>query len=863
MEKLQTASTTHSESAPLRGVTLPPLQTTFAQKPFQKLQRPRPPQATTVEKNTQSSQPLEKSALGRRASKGGLLGLFGRNKSYKASKSQATTEALGEGGEEKQGIKGLFGASQSRVGAVKAAPAVEEQCFARDINIVPSGQAKFPTSDRQGQAPGKSNHTSRSKSFKKESTTWDPPPLFQAYPQAIKHSSLSTPPISADAILRYHGSGKGLVADSSQSMPTENADVTDCDHPESGKRGRAVKKRQRSHETVLNGQWVQKKIYVLVTSGYILQYAGEGSFDRLPEKILALRKDSAAFASDAIPGKPWVLRVCQETSGEDDACVSQGAKPVFRRFAFRNEARRCVSNFLLVIDNPEEMGEWLVAVRKEIEALGGKKYRPDVTVRRTSSERRRLLRERPSRRFLIKRDPNQFADRPWDQAASPSDTVPPEPPSEEPGRRVSVAARKSIDSPSVCNTTVSTEQCNLDRLRETPRMSYASNAKTMSTSPASSPGHSPVHARPRSEEKVSKEARPEYFMAPKSQRLCTHLVSSPPMTQRKSSENSTSRPASNSSRAGSSELSSPPHFSVPSYSKRYSVANNRVSRLGTPPSGRSSTIRETDIASAEAFEDHSNPHRTSVLGELQPISSRTSPKGSKSLGNLSAHFNPPPPIISFVPESSAGELISSKVDAAVPRRFSSLAYSRGISPIRDTSSDHLSPSPHPPPTSALPAIPGASSSLLPPGPHRHSIQALAGKQERNLRRPTSMQVRTRQTVRIDEDIFEIVSKRPCQAEDSIISSDLSVTANSKPSECHISEATASPPPTRSAPPPPSPPPLETTDNLSPINQVPREKSSQLPRLPSIRVSQKGFRGSLEGPWSSGYKNERGQGVKAN
>ena len=786
MDKLQTESTARPESAPLRGVALPPLQTTFAQKPFQKLQRPRPPQATLVHKNNQSSQPLDKSALGRKASRGGLLALFGRNRSYKVWRSQAATEMLEDGEEEeKQGAKGLSGASQLPVRSGEAAPAVEVQCLARDINTVPDGQAIPPTSDRQGQAPGKGSPTTRSKSFKKESTTWDPPPLFQAYPQAIKHSSLSTPPISADAILRYHGSGKAPAMGSSQAMPTDGTDATDCDHLESGKRGRVVKKRQRSHETVLSGQWVQK-IYVLVTSGYILQYAGEGSFDRLPEKILALCKDSAAFASDAIPGKPWVLRVCQETSGEDGVYVSQGPRPVFRRFAFRNEIRRSVSNFLLVIDNPEEMGEWLVAVRKEIEALGGKKYRPDVAIRRTSSERRRLLRERPSRRFFVKRDPNQFADRSWDQAASPPDTAGPEPASEEPGRRVSVASRKSIDSPSVCNTTVSTEQCNLDRLRETPRMSYASNAKTMSTSPATSPSHSPVHDTPRSEGKMSRGARPEYSIAPKSQRRSTHLVSSPSIAQRKSSENSTSRPASNSSKAGSSEVSSPPHFSVPSYSKRYSVANNRVSRLATPPSGQDSTIQETDVASAEALKIHTNPNRTSVLGELPPVPSRTSPKGSKSLGNLSAQFKLPPPTISFAPESSAGELISSKADAAVPRRFSSLEYSRGISPIRDASSDHISPSPHPPPTAALPAIPGASSSLLPSGPHRHSIQAVAGKNERNLRRPASMQVRNRHTVRIDQDIFEIVSKRPCPAEKSTVSSASSVTASSNPVQCESS-----------------------------------------------------------------------------
>lgn len=49
-------------------------------------------------------------------------------------------------------------------------------------------------------------------------------------------------------------------------------------------------------------EWT-RKIFILVTSGYLLQYASAGSFDRVPEKMMKLGKDSVAFASDAIPGK--------------------------------------------------------------------------------------------------------------------------------------------------------------------------------------------------------------------------------------------------------------------------------------------------------------------------------------------------------------------------------------------------------------------------------------------------------------------------------------------------------------------------------------------------------------------------------
>lgn len=507
------------------------------------------------------------------------------------------------------------------------------------------------------------------------------------------------------------------------------------------------------------------------------------------------------------------------------------------------------------------MGEWLRVVRKEIQALGGKKYRPDVAIRRTSSEAGRALREKPSRRIFIKRDPNQFADRSNEQVESPSDKVPHELASTTPERRPSATTRKSTDSPSFCNTIISTEQRNLGRSRATPRMSYASNARTMLTSTNATPSKSPIHATFELGGNTSIEPATEYLVTPKSQRLSRHLLSSPPMVQRKSLETSTSQPASNSSRAGSSELSSPPHFSVPSYSKRYSVANQYPSRIAPPPSVRSGTIQDTGFPPDEAVGGNQDSHRTSILGELKPTP-RTSPKGSKSLGNLSAHFSPPPPTTSFPPETSPGENMFSKAEVAVPRRFSSLEYSRGISPVPDASREHLSPSPHPPPTTALPALPGASSSLLPPGCHRHSIQSSApsGKQGRNLHRPTSVQVRTHHTLSIDEDTLEILSKQPYRTEASRTTSAPPAIPDHTSSNCRSPEVTIPPPPARSAPPPPQQHHSETGESLPQIDQASHQGSSQLLRLPSIRVSQKG---SLEGPWSAGYSNDGPHGVRAN
>ena len=849
MERAQTASETTDGYTPHRGVQLPPIQTTF-QKPPQRLQRPRPVQQVIIAKDCQSMPPVEHVALVRRPSKSGIFGLFGRNKSYRTTKPQATSETIGEGEEKEKAIGNTVG-GQTIPKSKEAGSTVEGSFLSQDINVIPGVQRESSSPVKQRPVRG----TSRSKSLRKESTTWDPPPLFQAYPQAIKHSLLSAPTASADAILRHY--------DTNKSAPP-NDDAQGCSQQDSEKKGRATNKRHRSNDATVSRPWEQK-IYVLVTSGYILQYAGDGSFDRLPEKTLPLGKDSAAFASDVIPGKPWVLRVCHEFLDNEGAHTSQGPNFVFKKFAFRNETRRPASNFLLVIDSPEEMNEWLVAVRKEIEALGGKQYCPDFPCRRTSSEVRRTLNENPSRRFLIKRDPNRFGDPPWGPVpaiTSHSGAVPPEPGLNDPDRRPSDATRKSVDSPSVCNTTVSTEQGNLDRLRETPRISYASNAKTWSTSPASSPSQSPKHATSELSENVNIEPSND-CITPKAQRASTLVSSWPLMTQRKSSDTSNPRPASNYIQSGLPEATSPPHFSVPCYSKRYSVANNHISRMASPMTARSSTIQESDLMPSDPEKEDQRNHRTSVLGVLQPTP-RTSPKGSKSLGNLSAYFGPPPPTIPFASDTILDELVYPNSDAAVPRRFSSLAYSRGISPIRETSNNPPSPSPHPPPTTALPVIPGTSSILLTPGSHRHSALPFVSpaKQANSSRRPVSIQVRTRPTAKMNEDTVDIVSNRAYQADISTTSSASPMMPELISADCNPSSAMIPAPPTRSAPSPPQGPEIQTVKSLSHVQGAPREGLTHLPRLPPIRVSQKDFQGSLEGPWSAEYDSERTHGVRA-
>lgn len=227
-----------------------------------------------------------------------------------------------------------------------------------------------------------------------------PPPLFQAYPQAIKHDCLDSPVLSADSILRLHAAAKQKDDSAAPWQSYEPGDFT------TKKKKDDKKKHIRSlSETIGKADWT-RKIYVLATSGYILQYAGDGKHDRIPEKILQLGPKSVAFASDAIPGKHWVLQVSQNP-GEYEAGSAEPNKPLFSRLGFhRSHPRRLSRGFLLVFNSPEALSSWLLAVRAEIEARGGKKYVSEQAFNDGEDEQ---LRAKPSARQIVRRDPNRFS----------------------------------------------------------------------------------------------------------------------------------------------------------------------------------------------------------------------------------------------------------------------------------------------------------------------------------------------------------------------------------------------------------------------------------------------------------------------
>lgn len=328
---------------------------------------------------------------------------------------------------------------------------------------------------------------------------WEPPPLFQAYPQAIKYATLQAPTSSVEDIAKasehkrqtsvlQEGFGDGGLTSSSSIYQQGSS---------SGSVSIMTEAEGSSPE-------VTTKIYVLVTSGFLLQYAGTGPSERLPEKVLQLGPDSAAFASDMIPGKYWVLQICQATNEDGSMQTAGTSKTLFSKFGLQSAAsKRAAFSFLLVLDSADEMSSWLHTVRKEIDTLAGRTTRLDEYGRPKAAATTTRKVEPPSHRYQLQRDPSRF-----DSERSPLSSPIDSPTTGEPGwerqprlyptrsdagsttssRRLSV--RQSTEAASIATTAVSNDQAQLNQLRESSRLSIVSrnSEKTVATSRGSSPG---------------------------------------------------------------------------------------------------------------------------------------------------------------------------------------------------------------------------------------------------------------------------------------------------------------------------------------------------------------------------------------
>lgn len=539
-------------------------------------------------------------------------------------------------------------------------------------------------------------------------TSWDPPPLFKAYPQAVKHVSLLAPKLPSDTILRLNGRTSSSSTEESQEGEDEGNDSN------KKQRKRDRKESRRVSVSINKSEW-SHKIFILVTSGYLLQYTGDGHFDRLPEKMMRLNKDSVAFASDAIPGKHWVVQISQAL--EDEGIVApEKPKGFFSRLGLQGaSARRATKSFLLVLDNPEDMNSWLVVLRREIEALGGKKYAPEVPLNGKPGQQ---LQNRPSLKYLTKRDSLRTLNPKTEPEKGTSSTIMParqenkqenkqqdqkkvgDVPSATSVKRQSMPNRESMDSNSLSTLATTTD---LDKLRESSRFSYVSvGTRTIPSSRGSSPGDSPC----RSNFAISKRPNLDPCAAFRGTApVCPALPSSNAGRQSQQSRSPAplERNTQDTGRTGSPQLpSSPPtsrnssspapNFSVPSFSKRFSMPSSPKlappsqdqiprSQLASPVPGQINS-RGT-VVSWTSCSDNTQDNATEKVG-FQPLSRDGDALSGTSSGGARTNRTP-----SVRPNSSATGRTRS--DRTASHEQSTKSYRSSHPPLSSIALPELSP----------------------------------------------------------------------------------------------------------------------------------------------------------------------------
>ncbi|KAF2629085.1 hypothetical protein BU25DRAFT_420497 [Macroventuria anomochaeta] len=333
-----------------------------------------------------------------------------------------------------------------------------------------------------------------------ETGSWEPPPLFQAFPQSVKHATVQACVFPPEVLMRTQSQRRQAELIRERIDSARDLSVIEENSTE-------TKKLEKSHKRLISNSVLNppapelvNKIYILVTSGYIMQYAGDGPFDRLPEKVLKLGKDSAAFACDLIPGKHWVLQI--SSHAHDDGTVEMGPKSsLLSRLRTQNAiGRKAVTSVLLVLESAEEMDAWMTTVRKEIENNGGQRVKDESTRASSSidgSSGKQSI--ETSHRYLVQRDPNVITKiaPPVDSPHQSYHAVPLKPitsdwEGDRPERTPSIASstrdqssrqsikRQSAEVSSVSSTPISQDQMQLDQLRGRSRFSYMSTATSAS-----------------------------------------------------------------------------------------------------------------------------------------------------------------------------------------------------------------------------------------------------------------------------------------------------------------------------------------------------------------------------------------------
>ncbi|KAL7938120.1 hypothetical protein V8C35DRAFT_141508 [Trichoderma chlorosporum] len=337
--------------------------------------------------------------------------------------------------------------------------------------------------------------------------TWTLPTLFRAYQQAHKQQTLAAVSLPIEALMKL--SEKTSVIDLMPPLSQTDMTLSGGSGAASASTGDKFRRRNRGDSlSTTNLPWTTK-IYILVTAGYLLQYTGDGAIDRLPEKVLRLGKTSAAFATDMIPGRHWVLQVSATT--EDDKVSTTESRSLLSKFSFRTSEKRYTSNMLMVFESAEDMDDWMTVLRAMIEQLGGKRSLSEAGLpkepmtkefdSKADSFDSIYLREKKSQGNLIEKQVIHSA-----QASSTSNHSPVL--QQEYGRRTcdysipvidfdSVNHDMNSDDKSTTSSVVSRDGRQLESLRDSShRLSLLSSGqRTNLTSTTSSPADSPIRER--------------------------------------------------------------------------------------------------------------------------------------------------------------------------------------------------------------------------------------------------------------------------------------------------------------------------------------------------------------------------------
>ncbi|KAI1376943.1 hypothetical protein F4677DRAFT_62327 [Hypoxylon crocopeplum] len=454
------------------------------------MRRVRPPDITVL--RSENRVPLRPERLAKRESKIGLRNIFSKSKASKDNRAAEETSSLRE--------VPRHGGIRTSLADIGTWPQ-RLQPSRSEVSLLssPPASLRSPVSEASFRSRQSSNSVSKGKlrqpadaKPRAASTTFVPPPLFQMYPQAVKHATLPACITPIDVLVRFSESKSGL-----QQSAFSRSDLT-LDQGEAARldrRSEAEKKKKAKFAP----EWTSK-VYALVTSGYLLQYAAEGRFDRLPEKILQLTRNSAAYASDLIPGRHWVVRVTSSTDA--DGNPSTDTKSFRSKLALRGIEKRQVTNMLLVFESPETMDTWLAILRREIESLGGKKKLSE-TGKAEADDGDITPKAQASQRTLVTRDPGRFSrivsqDFSWTQENAFVDPTEDNEFIEPPIERMS---ESTVDDGS---SMLSSDGLRLDSLRDSGsgsgssgssgnRLSFISSGqRTILSSAESSPTHSPI-----------------------------------------------------------------------------------------------------------------------------------------------------------------------------------------------------------------------------------------------------------------------------------------------------------------------------------------------------------------------------------